>query len=84
MYNVMCVCMCVCMCAHGIRLKKVEDGGEKTAEKADPMIEMMQRIRSGNVNLKKVAPSSDKPKDGNVMAEMAKLLVSGGGGGGNV
>lgn len=50
---------------------------EKKEEKADPMLEMMQRIRSGNVNLKKVAPVTEPDtKGGGVMAEMAKLLVS--------
>lgn len=50
---------------------------EKKEEKADPMLEMMQRIRSGNVALKKVAPPTQKSdKGGGVMAEMAKLLVS--------
>ncbi len=56
------------------RLKKVE--GEEKEEKTDPMLEMMQRIRSGNVGLKKVAPPSDPVNKGGVMAEMAKLLVS--------
>lgn len=56
------------------RLKKV--GEEKKEEKADPMLEMMQRIRSGNVNLKKVASTPPPPKKGGgVMAEMAQLLV---------
>ena len=51
--------------------------GEKKAEKADPMLEMLQRIRSGNVNLKKVAPSTEKQStSGGVMAEMAQMLVS--------
>ena len=37
----------------------------------------MERIRSGNVGLKKVAPTKDPVnKGGGVMAEMAKLLVS--------
>ena len=50
---------------------------EKKEEKADPMLEMMQRIRTGNVNLKKVAPPTQQAnKGGGVMAEMAKLLVS--------
>ena len=41
------------------------------------MLEMMQRIRSGNVGLKKVAPPpSQTDSGGGVMAEMAKLLVS--------
>ncbi len=49
-------------------------------EKADPMADMLSRIRSGNVHLKKVreggaSPRADR-KPGNVMAEMAKLLVS--------
>ena len=57
------------------RLKKV-DGGEKK-EKADPMMEMLQRIRSGNVALKKVSPTPERAnKGGGVMAEMAKLLAS--------
>ena len=61
---------CVC------RLKKVSE--EQKEEKADPMLEMMQRIRSGNVNLKKVAPPPQPAKKGGgVMAEMAQLLVSG-------
>ena len=58
------------------RLKKVSE--EQKEEKADPMLEMMQRIRSGNVNLKKVAPPPQPAKKGGgVMAEMAQLLVSG-------
>lgn len=49
---------------------------EKKEEKADPMLDMMQRIRSGNVNLKKVAPTKETTETGGgVMAEMAKLLV---------
>ena len=61
------------------RLKKVavED---KKIEKADPMLDMMERIRSGNVQLKKVqgnpAPKPQKEGTGDVMSEMAKLLVS--------
>lgn len=55
-------------------MKKVED--EVKEEKKDPMVEMMQRIRSGNVGLKKVAPASEPANKGGVMAEMAMLLVS--------
>ena len=53
---------------------------EKKAEKADPMLDMMERIRSGNVQLKKVQgnplPKPQKEGSGDVMSEMAKLLVS--------
>ncbi len=51
--------------------------GEK-AEKTDPMADMLSRIRAGNVTLKKVDSASPKAtnKPGNVMTEMAKLLVS--------
>jgi hypothetical protein len=56
-----------------VRLKKVTD--EQKEEKADPMLEMMQRIRSGNVGLKKVATPPPVKKGGGVMAEMAQLLV---------
>ena len=57
-------------------LKKVDDT-DKKPDKPDPMVEMMQRIRSGNVALKKVAPVQEKMSSkGGVMAEMAKLLVS--------
>ena len=62
------------MCAEN-RLKKVGEE-DKKEEKADPMLEMMQRIRSGNVNLKKAPPPAQKSKPGGVMAEMATLLVS--------
>lgn len=45
------------------------------------MGEMLSRIRSGNVNLKKAdnsSPRLEKKADkGNVMSEMAMLLVSG-------
>ena len=59
-----------------LRLKTVESG-EKKSEAPDPMVEMMQRIRSGNVALKKVAPVQEKSDSkGGIMAEMAKLLVS--------
>ena len=58
------------------RLKKVGEEEEKKEEKADPMLEMMQRIRSGNVALKKAPPPAQKSKPGGVMAEMATLLVS--------
>ena len=55
-------------------MKKVDE--EKKEEKKDPMVEMMQRIRSGNVALKKVAPPPEPANNkGGVMAEMAKLLV---------
>lgn len=61
------------------RLKKVS-AEEKQPEKADPMLNMMERIRSGNVQLKRVqnnpAPKSQKAGSGDVMSEMAKLLVS--------
>ncbi len=68
--------MYVYVCACAFSLKKVDGGGEKV-EKADPMLDMMQRIRSGNVSLKKVAPPTEKQDStGGVMAEMAKLLVS--------
>ncbi len=42
------------------------------------MADMLSRIRGGNVHLKKVDSASPKAtkKPGNVMAEMAKLLVS--------
>ena len=60
------------------RLKKVAVE-EKKVEKADPMLDMMERIRSGNVQLKKTQgnPPSKPQKEGtgNVMSEMAKLLV---------
>ncbi len=53
---------------------------ESKVEKADPMADMLSRIRSGNVHLKKVGQGGASPraerKPGNVMAEMAKLLVS--------
>lgn len=59
-------------------LKKVNV--EEKQEKEDPMAEMLSRIRSGNVNLKKVGSASPRPEKkagkGNVMAEMAMLLVS--------
>lgn len=53
---------------------------EKKPDKADPMLDMMERIRSGNVQLKKVQ-GNPPPKpagggSGDVMSEMAKLLVS--------
>ena len=61
------------------RLKKVS-AEEKKPEKANPMLDMMERIRSGNVQLKKVQgdPVSKPAKSGSgdVMSEMAKLLVS--------
>ena len=61
------------------RLKKVAVE-EKKAEKADPMLDMMERIRTGNVQLKKVQgnplPTPQKEGTGDVMSEMAKLLVS--------
>ena len=53
---------------------------EEKQEKADPMSEMLSRIRGGNVNLKKVGSVSPRPEKkagkGNVMSEMAMLLVS--------
>lgn len=57
------------------RLKKVNQD-EKKEEKPDAMSDMMARIRSGNVQLKKVQ-GSPKPvkKETDVMSEMAKLLV---------
>ena len=62
--------MCVC------RLKKVS----VEEKKLDPMMDMMERIRSGNVQLKKVqenpSPKLQKSGTGDVMSEMAKLLVS--------
>ena len=50
---------------------------KRSGEKHDPMQVMMERIRSGNVQVKKVQ-SSPAPKggSGDVMSEMAKLLVS--------
>ena len=61
------------------RLKKVS-AEEKKPEKADPMVDMMERIRTGNVQLKRVQgdPVAKQPKSGSgdVMSEMAKLLVS--------
>ena len=67
--------MCVSVC----RLKKVSVE-EKKPEKADPMMDMMERIRSGNVQLKKTQenppPKPQKSGTGDVMSEMAKLLVS--------
>lgn len=60
------------------RLKKVSVE-EKKPDKPDPMLDMMERIRSGNVQLKKVqenpAPKPSGGGSGDVMSEMAKLLV---------
>lgn len=53
---------------------------EKKPDKPDSMQDMMERIRSGNVQLKKVqgnpAPKPSGGGSGDVMSEMAKLLVS--------
>ena len=53
---------------------------EKKPDKPDAMLDMMERIRSGNVQLKKVqdnpAPKPSGGGSGDVMSEMAKLLVS--------
>ena len=69
----------VVTCHSTCRLKKVS-ADEKKPEKADPMLDMMARIRSGNVQLKKVqgepASKPQKSGSGGVMSEMAKLLVS--------
>ena len=59
------------------RLKKV--AVEEKPDKPDSMQDMMERIRSGNVQLKKVqgnpAPKPSGGGSGDVMSEMAKLLV---------
>ena len=61
------------------RLKKVSVE-EKQPDKPDAMLDMMERIRTGNVQLKKVqgspAPKPSGGGSGGVMSEMAKLLVS--------
>ena len=53
---------------------------EKQPDKPDAMLDMMERIRTGNVQLKKVqgspAPKPSGGGSGDVMSEMAKLLVS--------
>ena len=53
---------------------------DKKADKPDAMVDMMERIRSGNVQLKKVQenppPKPSGGGTGDVMSEMAKLLVS--------
>ena len=52
---------------------------EEKPDKPDSMQDMMERIRSGNVQLKKVqgnpAPKPSGGGSGDVMSEMAKLLV---------
>ena len=45
---------------------------------ADPMAEMLSRIRKGNVQLRKVEQEEKaKPAEQGIMQEMASLLVGG-------